>query len=308
MPKFTREEMKQLAECDVAELDRETTRAVIHQDCEGGVPDHKPRLYITRTAKDVFLAYCHNCQKGGMYKPDGYVPNIYSPHHTEASLIDLPSTDHLVQQLQHYLKSWHSIPVALSPAFHTHKEYMDKWELDYSLCRADNWGVGFGQILGKLDYPHMMWPCFEDTKMIGVQLKPLYTVPADIPKVRTLGHVGTHIFNPYDSPILVICEDRVSGVKIAQAGFAACVLHGASVMSLPEVHKLSCMFDKAVVWLDMDNPTILKAARETTDRLRIFMKNVGMLTPAFDQNKMFDPKYFSVTDIQDFVDGVLGVH
>ena len=300
--------MRQLAESRMPELDREITRAVIHQDCEGGVPDHKPRLYITRTAKDVFLAYCHNCQKGGMYKPDGYVPNIYSSDHTEVPSLP-PSTDHLTQQIQHYVKSWKKIPVALSPTFHTHQEYMDKWELDYSLCRMDNWGVGFGQILGTgFNMPYMLWPCFEDSKMVGVQLKPLYTVPADMPKVRTLGCVGPHIFNPYDSPILVICEDRVSGVKIAQSGFAACVLHGASVMSLPEVHKLSCMFDKAVVWLDMDNPTVIRTARETTDRLRIFMKDVGMLTPAFPNNNKFDPKYFSVVDIQHFVDGVLGVH
>lgn len=260
-----------------------------HEDCPAGT-DTRQRLYITRKEDGTVLAYCHNCQ-GSYYYRDRSLPNIWTNKSTELAGPEMTP------------ECWHSYIESIDIPLYTpltsgmaslevyHHQYINKYELDMDMLKFDRWGVISNG---------WMWPVYDSNKMVGFQNRWL---DGREPKVCTTGKLKgiLHIINPHDSPVCVICEDRCSGVRIAQVGYAACVLHGSYAINAADAHKLSLMFDKFVVWYDNDNETVRQAAYNTVTTLRMFIEPLDVKYVM----DLTDPKNYPDLANKVYLDGLL---
>lgn len=266
------------------------TYHVNHDDCPAGI-DTRGRLYVTRKEDGVILGYCHHCGMSGYYHEKGSVRNIHIERapFVPSSATTYPQLDAVVEEY-HYLSTSQPLDVTL---------WLRRFGLDMALCHEDRWC--WGKMRDRL---MLVWPSFAaDGNIRGFQTRSVDDTP---PKCLTYGIIKPHIFNPHDSEILVIVEDRASGVKVAQAGFAACVMNGSSALRGPDAHSLFTMFDHFVVWYDMDNDPVRRNAGASTRALRMFttavsvVENVGSVC----EDKI-DPKRYTTDEIINTVTGCL---
>lgn len=243
------------------------TMNINHVDCPAG-EDTRRRLYITVTLDGTLLGYCHNCGSRGFVKVRG-IRNIHDGYST---LMRASPTFHLANlgllTCFRIGKYWE--PSAMPDI----QKYWNKYSINVDLASKDMWHYGVAPVTGYvLIYPYYTENGNPDS-ITGCQIR--YLTPAEEqPKIKTFGSIDIHIFNPNDSNTVVLCEDRVSALRIAEAGFATCVMNGSGVIRAADAHSLSCMFDNFLVWYDNDNDTVKSHAFETKKVLEMFTNKVS---------------------------------
>lgn len=250
-------------------LDRGETECFVHDGCLGG-ESTKRKLYITRKQDNTLLAYCHRCGMRGFVRDPNHVTNIHTDTtkrhevlgdtqhwlnqagvlRASSSISDVMRTPNGAKPLNRWLESKHVDPV-----------FAEKDGLLAGYTRGGHfWTIMYPCYASGLDKDDTL----DEPRLTGLQVR--YFIedyqmwPEGHPKVKTFGHAGPHLVNPNDSPVLYIVEDRISGIRIAQAGGAALVLHGCYVPRAEDAHACACMFDRVVVWLDNDNPKVVETA------------------------------------------------
>jgi hypothetical protein len=92
----------------------------------------------------------------------------------------------------------------------------------------------------------------------------------------------------------VIVEDAVSGIKVAKAGYTGVPVFGAK-MSAGKVTRLCNMYEDIVWWLDSDK---FSAAVKQSNICKMLGVRSRVVTSGYD------PKEYSIPEIQDFIDDV----
>ena len=262
---------------------QEHTIRINHENCAAGT-DTKRRLYITKTAKGTLLAYCHHCS-GRAWKHSKNIPNIHAT--SKDDVLDPTASSGMVRPylertFRHYERAGY---IHDNPIFQPFYDRLAKYEIDWTHCVEQEWLIG-ETINGECGY---VYPITSNS----AQVVTLYDNGAK--SVSTLGDIVPYIYNPNDRNTLVICEDRLSGIKIAQAGYASCTLHGSKPMSLSDCHKLAIMYDEFAVWYDNDNALVCANAHRTHDTFRMLTDKVVLI------DEVADPKSKSEKDIFDLV-------
>lgn len=259
-----------------------------HEDCPAG-RDTRQRLYITRTNDNTILAYCHNCGHRGFIRSTD-PRNIHEPAIDECTPVvgdplGIPAI--LTAQIEN-LGSIPTFPIDYSSQI---QQYMDTYGISQLMAAKDAWMYG-----SSLDTKTgvLVYPCLRtDTSIIGGQVRRVGPVADGVPKVVSFGTVEPHLFDPYDSDTVIVCEDRVSGVKIAQAGFASYVLHGSQALTGVQAHSLAMLFKNVLVWYDNDNDTVKQAA-ETSHKVLTLFKHTQYIGL---ERVAVDPKRHSIGEI-----------
>jgi hypothetical protein len=94
-----------------------------------------------------------------------------------------------------------------------------------------------------------------------------------------------------DSDKVILCEDILSGIKIAKAGYAAHILFGTNI-PVEVSRTLYKRFSTIKVWLDMDAQ---KKSLRSVLRLQQFFRNVGTIST------QHDPKEYDVDQIKEII-------
>lgn len=275
--------------------EKETVR-INHDDCPAG-QDTRQRLYITRTVDNTFLAYCHNC--GGKAWRRAGTKNI----HAEApkavpvtATIDITSLPLLMVKMRHALGSVLRLSSFITKDFidlylpgtnrAMNKLYINNIELKH--VEEQHWVLG-------VDFHNtdcLAFPCDEAYTKWQVWR---FDTPDSKRVVAVGGAPKPYIYNPNDSPLLVIVEDRLSGIKIAQAGFSSLCLHGLRGLDISDYHGLTLMYDTFVVWLDNDVLPAKQATSEIASTLRMLADDVHTV------DDCADPKYYHEDEIDSII-------
>ena len=262
---------------------QEHTIRINHENCAAGT-DNKRRLYITKTTRGTLLAFCHHCS-GRAWKHSKNIPNIHVTSKDDVLDPDASSgivRPYLQREFRHYERVGYTHD---NPIFQVFYDRLEKYDIDWTHCSFQEWLIG------------------ETNGGACAYLYPITSNTAQVVKLRkdgskhlhSLGPVTPYIYNPNDSNTLVICEDRLSGIKIAQAGYASCSLHGSKYMSLSDCHKLAIMYDEFAIWYDNDNYVVNASARKTYDTFKMLTDRVVLI------EERADPKSKSEQEIYDLV-------
>lgn len=264
-----------------------------HEDCPAG-NDTRRRLYVTITPEGTLLGYCHNCgSKGWTRLPKtGTVTNIHAPRDIECN------APHKAESAQPMLRSFQFLDNYMNLTRVVFKSDESIYErafpsyphVGFESMARDYWYTAVHPLRG----PCFIFPCFSNDDVGNVRYeggqvrftdKDPDTGKTKNPKCLSFGVVSPHIINWKDHPTVIVVEDRISAVIIAELGFATCCMHGAKVMSSVTAHSLSMMFDQIVLWYDNDNDAVEKAAQESLEILRLFMPTAHRLRIAPDPKK-----------------------
>lgn len=271
---------------------KETVR-MNHDDCPAG-QDTRQRLYITRTTDNTFLAYCHNCG-GKDWRRAAATRHIHADAEDSESVPDI--TGNKLDKMRHALGSVFRLSSFITKDFidiyvpgtqrAMDKLYVNNIELAH--VEQQGWVLG-------TDFDNnecLAFPCDE----AGYKWQVWKFLPDEDGK-RVLAVGGApepYIYNPNDSPVLVIVEDRLSGIKIAQAGFSSLCLHGIRGLDSPDYHALTMMYDTFVVWLDNDVLPAKKASSEIASTLKMLADDVHVV------DDCTDPKYYHEDEIDNII-------
>lgn len=243
--------------------------------------DTKRRLYITY--KDgKHLAWCHNCHGYGVHKidvrpikrPTYYSgkpvtgPNDYDPDDYTIDTLDYmwegAKNHHAPISSEAYdwfVKSLFDEPVPSGEVFNITERYSIRFSKDGTIYfpifknPEDKYPaiVQERRVFAK-DKPGPKWM----TYFYGSQSETLPTIALD------------NWYNNND--VLTICEDRVSSIKVSEAGGAAIALRGTYLSDYTLTAILLGPWSKVAVWLDNDSDTVYQSAIDMASRIRMYGK------------------------------------
>lgn len=280
---------------------RGNTVNINHEDCPAG-NDTRRRLYVTITPEGTLLGYCHNCgSKGWARLPKtGTVTNIH------ASLSDTEClTPDGVYSVRPGLRSFPFLNlftdlkrvVMESDEALYEKAFPTYPHVSFESMARDYWYTAVHPLRGTC----FIFPCFSNDEAGNICYEGGQVRFTDInkgtgktknPKCLSFGMVSPHVINWKDHPTVVVVEDRISAVLIAELGYATCCMHGAKAMSSVTAHSLSMMFDQIVLWYDNDNDAVDQIAEASWKTLGLFTTNAYRLRLALD------PKLYSKDEIR----------
>lgn len=255
-----------------------------HEECSAG-RDTRKRLYLTGSTHTpgLILAYCHNCGCGGSYQNStNSINNVrLMPFRTTR-----PSEDAF--EAPGFATVTEPIPVG-SPA----SEYLVNYGLSREVIERYGfaWDVGTNRLYIPLWGDHSKLRAYQLRRLNTLDYGPKYITVKDKNHERTAddgllypSYTSTNI--PLDT--VVICEDLVSALRVTQAGNYCAFALLSSTTNSDILFGLAKKFEKIIVWLDNDNGTVLKHAKDMFDFLCILnVPSLGIVT-----NER-DPKHFN---------------
>lgn len=144
----------------------------------------------------------------------------------------------------------------------------------------------------------LIFPFYENGNLLGYQgrsFKENNPVIGKIPKWFGKG-ITEDVFNILGiGNILVLCEDIVSAIKIAKAGYASMPLYGSSISQerFKRLYKLFGSKSEVVIWLDYD-----KASEAPSYSKLGGIYGLSCRTIVTEQ----DPKEYSIEEIQEILE------
>ena len=228
-----------------------------HKDCEHG-EDHKERLYIRRMADGSVKAKCHNCGKAGVFKEAAHVRNLYTLLKKDKE--ETAATGKLRLPIDSVSISFRDAWPKKALAFLYLADMTDEDILNCNIVYSKQYNRviipthGHGELLS--------WQGRDiegqDPKYITVQKPGLATKP-----MWTVGYKKTnHVF---------ITEDALSAYRISLCGHSAMALMGTSC-SEAQAALIAAQYEQAIIFLDDDNATVKKQARDLCARFDMVMK------------------------------------
>jgi len=269
------------------------------------------RLYITRKDDGIILAYCHHCGLGGYYRLLGS-RTLQSRDKTKKStegsepvrdglreFREPPSGDPSRERDDRLHRSFwrEKIDSTSEPALRnqegdgeTWPHHPQKWWLECGLTfdEARRYGVTYDW-----EKAALILPVYNRGKMVGQNEK--HFRPGR-PKYILRGSSVQQPIYPSDSGDyrrLVIVEDQRSAFKVAKI-LPAMPLLGTV---LKDEHISFCLnFQEVIVFLDNDNPTVVRHARAMEKRLT----NFGLCVKIIAHKS--DPKDLSERQLREILD------
>ena len=255
-----RKEMLDTMTLHVNSLHRGHTMRINHEACPAG-EDTRRRFYITRKP-DVLLGYCHNCQNSvtkyiaptDRYRYETF-PAAPEPSRPLGGRYKYP----LVLD---FARDTDSIPIEA-------KTYMYKYRLtSQSMFTYD--------IKWSPEHFGIVTPIYHKRETVGHQLRPLMQATSKYVTYMEedvwMGGFKPLSAGAVDSVPLVLTEDYISAVKVAEAGYLAQCNYGVQVKPeflhhLAETYNTGRMF---IVWLDNDSDHVKEKALEIARILKMF--------------------------------------
>lgn len=225
-----------------------------HELCENG-KDHKERLYIRRMANGTIKAKCHNCGKAGVYSEPKHVRNLHTllkkskQQHLSKGTFELPE-DCLVAE---DIYKW---PVK-ARAFLYIADLTDKDIADMQICYSPS-------------YNRVIIPCYFNNRLHSWQgrdiegQEPKYITQVD----ESISKKPIYIASPDNVRVgfkeIILVEDVLSAKRISLCGYYSAALFGVSA-DFDQLYRLARDFNKAWVFLDDDNSTVKRQAKQIQD-------------------------------------------
>lgn len=253
------------------------TVRVNHTGCPAG-EDLRRRLYLTRKPDlKTILAYCHNCQEAGVAREqDKLIFGGAVTVREKRQETELPDCD----------------PVHFSKAAMA-------WLAQYGIKPPDWESLNFGF---EPDQGRLVMPVWGDIRLpygserytakeiLGYQSRRLGQYDAS-PKYLTAKFSGT---TELETTILnedatrthscvVLVEDLVSAIKVSKVARLTVPMYGCHVRS-ERILELSRELP-VIVWLDNDNPTVMKQASRIHHLVRAFGMESHLITDKQDPKK-----------------------
>jgi hypothetical protein len=100
------------------------------------------------------------------------------------------------------------------------------------------------------------------------------------------------VYNITGAKTGVICEDPISAMKLAIAGYAGIAICGCKVPGSAELVRMKLLYDNVIVWLDNDQIKVKETANEILDTLALYS------IPSKRVVDNVDPKYYSIVEIK----------
>lgn len=124
---------------------------------------------------------------------------------------------------------------------------------------------------------------------LGYQARKIYDEDTG-PKYITYSKTpyGNVVWGPNKTNEIVLVEDVISSIKVGKVTNSLAML---STNPHPMAKDFLTQFDKFYIWLDMDNPQVIRQALKLLKKLRILGETKLISTPK-------DPKYYSKDDIE----------
>lgn len=271
---------------------------VNHKNCPAGV-DTKRRLYVTLKQGGAVVWYCHHCNGSGSRKLGtassrrslhksvcdlGVEHNERTKAHRTIAKLGGQVTQRVEEVSQEGLDWIHSGGV-------TNNEVID---YGFGYSKDVEWARSLRD--------RVVLPCYGSDGLAVVQYRKLSST-YDPRKYITY---GTGVFDTqyrhrrvasYDSRTIVVVEDILSAVRVGRYCRCIAALHGTVPVSYLCAANASGDYDRVVVWLDNDNLTIRRAAREAARELSVVYPSV-LLVSGTD-----DPKHHTDQQIQEILNG-----
>lgn len=242
---------------------------IIHQDCDGGFPDHKCRLYIRRKDNARVVAYCHNCGKRGSASVDNHTSIQYQEpdkSHTQQNFTNTYHTYELSTQVSRYFN-----PIAATwlNKYRVTQELIDKGKIRYDT--TDNC---------------LMFPVHNimgnNTGFILRYFGNQYI------RYKRVGENGCHYFHDEFSDSVLIVEDFIS--SLVASGICNTVALLGTNLSEEDFNTIVSNYSSYIIWLDNDSATIKEKARAYWKRFSLYGKSHVVLDKS-------DPKKYSKEEI-----------
>lgn len=137
-------------------------------------------------------------------------------------------------------------------------------------------------------------PIWWAEEKVGWQARKIYDEDTG-PKYITSGKAlpGFMLKGVHNSGEIVLVEDVISAIKVGRQTHTCALLSTNPTKNLMDYTKLFRTFK---IWLDMDNPQVVRAALKLMKSLRIFGDTKLIVSPK-------DPKYYSDYDIRGWLYG-----
>ena len=246
-------------------------------NCDGG-SDHKARLYIKRESTGVIKAYCHNCSKRGIYRPDDYirpVDDILEPELNE--LITIPKDALFDPKL---------IPVP-------YRAHLFKYDITYEEIEANK--ICYSPGLKRLIFPVsdrvgglVSWQgrsLTDKVKYIG------QSIPGE-----SYPHYAANL-RPVDNEVVVLTEDFISAMRCARhlPSVAVHGVHGSEylIATILKNHRYG------IIFFDDDNNIVREKTRELCESFGLLLDGCVAIT---GYNK--DPKEFGRDELKNVLNKV----
>ena len=282
---------------EIEEIEPGQTIRLNHVDCDAG-EDTRRRLYITRTHADEtkVVAYCHNCQQGGIRTTANY--STYrddkhrKPRDNEETVSDnVEEPVGLVGQFNHWPADAHA------------------WALQRNLSQVDfDWyGIKYDPSSDRIYIPkyHSMDRRKQNQgKLVGYQLRNLGNYGPKYITVNEKDAKNWMYIHPdqCECDWAVIVEDMVSAIHILKAtaniwndgGNKPGVFVNYGTKVDPTLMYVAARNHKwATVWLDNDNQHVLNQAKMMQRTIAMYNGNIKVgRVEGYD-----DPKYHQHEEI-----------
>lgn len=280
-----------------------------HTGCPAG-DDRKQRLYITRKVDGSIVAFCHHCSLAGFQGVSKLGRTSRAVSGTLRALEDElhargTEEDAALGRKGHTGTETVRFPASASFTPEEWPKEVTDWYQQYGITNEEARRYGFSYIPSGFYHGRLALPCWSGVSLLGYQLRQIsgtdgpkyYSVfnrSEDKRKVfdsskTQAGTAPVPVVAGVPSSTVVIVEDTLSAIKVGrQARAIACL---TSTIDHDTLVSLRCEgYNRAVVWLDNDNPDVNRKART-------IYNTVSLLFPStlFVSDKR-DPKHY--TDIE----------
>lgn len=278
------------------------TRRVDHSTCEAG-EDERRRLYLTRTVADPtkVVAYCHNCQQGGVWTDGDYKAYRSQRHQSPTSTVLTCDEVVVPPGLIETTTDWPA------PA----QSWLYKKGPSKKMC--EKYGIQYDPSSERIYLPrYRTWDNngWEPSKLlIGYQLRSLNGVGSKYLTVHKDGEQGwTELLDSKycEKDYAIIVEDLSSGLHIIEScsadesnGPVVFVNYGTKV-DPTMMYNIANNFKWCVVWLDNDGQHIHNQAQLMVRTIKMYSDKIHV--KALDW--MDDAKYHEADHVVRALDEV----
>lgn len=272
-----------------------------HQDCPAG-EDTRGRLYVTRFENSNKLGwYCHNCSQGGGFNSFTSDRDIYrTPVSTLATEVDKDKAIRTLKDQEECIVVSDKIPYEDLPIGAI--VYLDKYKIARPIYERHNITYNFAtnaiETYGHDPLNH------NEPRYAWIQkrrLDKLVRTKYIQERSENFSGIGSAQYNGYEGNILVICEDYISAVRIAEANAELIGGHnfGVQVKALEWARFIDARpkIDSVVIWFDNDG----EIPKENAMALARVIKASYPHFKVKVIDHLFDPKKYTDNEIRDAV-------
>jgi hypothetical protein len=289
---------------DLAPTELEEQVHVNHDNCTSGV-DTKRRLYIRRSSDGAILAWCHNCQQKGVYKGN-LRKGRNLPRSRDVLLARRYSEDY--HEYRQDKRKTASLPWDYTTDTSKFPAAALVWLYKSRLTSQDirRYGIGYSERLGRVIIPVYG----RDGKFHSWQGR--YVHDDNVEQPKYINFTGSNKTDGLflcrrpsreadegargTSKTLFLVEDALSAIRISEFEDALALL--GVTLGFGNLTYLLKHYDRFVIFLDDDNPTVKK---QGINLLKTLRNHVGFNNVSVVHTNGKDPKEFNKAELKELI-------